>query len=106
MPEKQNPVSEGERAYTRWRDRFFSAPENRRIYEEEAAKSELWLQLVEARMAAGITQMELAKRLGVTQSQLARTKRRGYDGYTLRTPAPLRGRAGRGLLARNQSPPA
>jgi len=85
MAEKQNPVSEGERAYTRWRARFFSDPANRRIYEEEAAKSELWLQLVEARMAAGITQTELAKRLGVTQSQVARIEKRGYDAYTLRT---------------------
>ena len=85
MDTKQTPITRGERAYGRWRDRFFADPENRRIYDEEAAKGELWLQLVEARMAAGLTQMELARRLGVTQSQVARIEKRGYDAYTLKT---------------------
>jgi len=44
---------------------------------------ELWLQLVEARMAAGLTQEQLAKRLGVSQAQVARLEKRGYDAYTL-----------------------
>jgi len=60
-------------------------PEFRRVYEEEAAKKELWLQLVEARMSAGLTQQELAKRLGVSQAQVARIEKRGYDAYTLNT---------------------
>lgn len=85
MDTKQTPITRGERAYERWRDRFFADPETRRIYDEEAAKSELWLQLVQARMAAGLTQTELARRLGVTQSQVARIEKRGYDAYTLKT---------------------
>ena len=52
---------------------------------EEAAKKELWLQLVEARQAAGLTQADMAMRLGVTQSQVARIEKRGYDAYTLTT---------------------
>jgi transcriptional regulator with XRE-family HTH domain len=59
-------------------------PEFRTIYEEEAAKKELWLQLVEARQDAGLSQAEVAKRLGVSQAQVARIERRGYDAYTLR----------------------
>jgi transcriptional regulator with XRE-family HTH domain len=55
------------------------------MYGEEAARSDLWLQLVEARMAAGLTQAELAKRLGVSQSQVARIEKRGCDAYTLNT---------------------
>ena len=51
--------------------------------QEEAAKKELWLQLVEARQAAGLTQQQLAKRLGVSQAQVARVEKRGYDAYTL-----------------------
>ena len=43
----------------------------------------MWLQLVEARQRAGITQAELAKRLGVSQAQVARIEKRGYDAYTL-----------------------
>jgi len=54
-------------------------------YTEEAVKSELWLQLVEARQAAGLTQAEVAKRLGVSQAQVARIEKRGYDAYTLKT---------------------
>src|SRR6266542_4010692 len=80
---KANPISAGERAYQEWRERFFADPENRRIYEEEAAKKELWLQLVEARQTAGLTQQELATRLGVSQAQVARIEKRGYDAYTL-----------------------
>lgn len=60
-------------------------PENRRIYEEEAAKSELWLQLLEARQATGMTQAEIARRIGVSQAQVARIEKRGYDAYTLNT---------------------
>jgi len=50
-----------------------------------AAQSDLWLQLVEARQAAGLTQAEVAKRLGITQSQVSRIEKRGYDAYTLNT---------------------
>ena len=53
------------------------------IYEEEAARKELWLQLVEARRAAGLTQVQLAERLGVSQAQVARVEKRGYDSLTL-----------------------
>ena len=43
------------------------------------------MQLVEARQAAGLTQAELAERLGVSQAQVARIEKRGYDAYTLIT---------------------
>lgn len=78
-------VSEGQRSYERyWADKM-ADPEFRAIYEEEAAKKELWLQLVEARQAAGLTQTELASRLGVSQAQVARIEKRGYDAYSLNT---------------------
>jgi HTH-type transcriptional regulator/antitoxin HipB len=60
-------------------------PAYRAISDEEAQKKELWLQLAEARMAAGLTQAEVAKRLGVSQAQVARIEKRGYDAYTLTT---------------------
>ena len=78
-------ISEGHREYEEWKERFLADPENRRIYEEEAAKKELWLQLVEARQAAGLTQAQVAKRLGVSQAQVARIEKRGYDAYTVNT---------------------
>ena len=82
---RRNYIAKGQTAYEEWRDSFLADPENRRIYEEEAAKKDLWLQLVEARLAAGLTQAEVAERLGVTQSQVARIEKRGYDAYTLTT---------------------
>jgi DNA-binding XRE family transcriptional regulator len=72
-------------AYQNWRDQFLADPENQAIYEEEAAKGELWLQLVEARQAAGLTQKQMALRLGVSQAQVARIEKDGYDAYTLTT---------------------
>jgi len=75
--------NDGQRRYEDYWETQFADPEFRRVYEEEAAKKELWLQLVEARKLAGLTQRQLAERLGVTQSQVARIEKRGYDAYTL-----------------------
>jgi phage-related protein/predicted XRE-type DNA-binding protein len=80
---KRDLAREGEEQYQEWRRELLSTPELRGIYEEEAAKKELWLQLVEARQSAGLTQAELAERLGVSQAQVARLEKRGYDAYTL-----------------------
>jgi DNA-binding XRE family transcriptional regulator len=80
-----NPAEEGERRYDAWRERLLADPATRVRYEEEAAKKELWLQLLEARQAAGLTQAQLAERLGVSQAQIARIEKRGYDAYTLNT---------------------
>src|SRR3972149_6880202 len=80
---KRDYTAEGRRAYEEWRDGFLADPENRKIYEEEAAKKDLWLQLVEARQSAGLTQAELAKKLDVSQAQVARLEKRGYDCYSL-----------------------
>jgi DNA-directed RNA polymerase specialized sigma subunit len=76
---------DGRRLYEEDRAQALADPEFRRIYEEEAKKKELWLQLVEARHAAGLTQQEVAARMGVSQAQVARIERRGYESYTLRT---------------------
>ena len=83
MQKRHDFIKEGQQAYQEWRDNLLANPESRTIYEEEAAKKELWLQLVEARQKAGLTQAELARRLGVSQAQVARMEKRGYDAYTL-----------------------
>lgn len=82
---KRSPTQAGKASYRRWKEQLEANPEYRAIYEEEAAKSDLWLQLVEARQALGLTQEELAKRLGVHRTQVAKIERRGYDAYTLTT---------------------
>jgi transcriptional regulator with XRE-family HTH domain len=40
---------------------------------------------VETRHESGLTQAEVARRLGVSQAQVARIEKRGYDAYTLTT---------------------
>ncbi len=80
---RRDLVTEGEASYRRWREELGADPEYRAVYAAEAAKNELWLQLVEARKAAGLTQAQLAERLGVSQAQVARLEKRGYDSLTL-----------------------
>jgi len=77
--------TEGQQRYDAyWQDQM-ADPEFRAIYKQEAAKKDLWLQLVEAREAAGLTQQQMAERLGVSQAQVARIEKRGYDAYTVNT---------------------
>ena len=83
--EQRDLIAEGERDYEEWRAALVNTPEKRALYEETAAKSDLWLQLVEARQRAGLTQRELAERLGVSQAQVARIEKRGYDAYSMTT---------------------
>lgn len=82
---KKESNKEGQRRYQEYWDRQMVDPEFRRVYAEEAAKKEVWLQLVEARKAAGLTQAQVAKRLRVSQAQVARIEKQGYDAYTLNT---------------------
>ncbi len=83
MSENFKPA--GQRRYEDYLAQQMADPDFRAIYEQESAKKELWLQLVEARRAAGLTQQEMAERLGVSQAQVARIEKRGYDAYTLNT---------------------
>lgn len=80
---KRDLVAEGEASYRKWKAELAADPEVQAVAQEEAAKKELWLQLVEARQAAGLTQAQLAERLGVSQGQVARVEKRGYDSLTL-----------------------
>jgi DNA-binding XRE family transcriptional regulator len=71
--------------YEIYRDKLMANPEFRRGYEREAKKMEVWLALSDARQSAGLTQAELAQRLGVSQAQVARIERRGYESHSLST---------------------
>ena len=83
--ERDEVIETGAASYRRWRDQLRDDPDYQAVYDEEAAKSALWLQLVEARQAAGLTQEQLAERLGVSQAQVSRIEKSGYDAYTLNT---------------------
>ncbi len=83
--ERDDIIKAGEESYRRWHEGLRQDPEYETVYEEEAAKSELLLQLVNARQEAGLTQKQMAERLGVSQAQVARIEKEGYDAYTLNT---------------------
>jgi DNA-binding XRE family transcriptional regulator len=83
--ERENVIKAGEESYQRWQEGLRQNPEYQAVFEEEAAKSALWLQLVEARLAAGLTQKQMAERIGVSQAQVARIEKEDYDAYTLTT---------------------
>ena len=85
VDQKNVDVPLGQALYEEWRDNLLADPERRAVYEEEAAKKELWLQLVEARQEAGLTQDVLAERLGVSRAQVGRIEKRGYDICSLAT---------------------
>jgi len=85
MGKERYTQNDGQRSYEEHVARAFSDPKFRAIYEEEARKKELWLQLVEARLEAGLTQKDVAKRMGISQAQVARIEKRGYEAHTLRT---------------------
>ena len=85
MSTQETAKAAGQRHYEEYWAKQMADPEFRQAYEEEGAKKELWLQLVEARQEAGLTQEQMARRLGVSQAQVARVEKRGYDAYTLTT---------------------
>lgn len=72
-------------AYEEWERKLMEDPEFRAIYEEEAAKGKLWLQLTEARRESGLTQQQMAERMGVSQAQVARIEKNGYEAHTIKT---------------------
>ena len=45
MSQERDYSAEGQQVYEDWRRDFLADPEHRRVYEEEARKKELWLQL-------------------------------------------------------------
>jgi hypothetical protein len=74
VEQQRDSIREGQERYHHWADSLVADEEGRRLYGHEAAKKELWLALVEARQAAGLT-----------QAQVACIEKRGYDAYTLNT---------------------
>ncbi len=85
MTEPFDPIAAGRASYERWRDGLRDDPDYQELYNEEGARGELWLQLVEARLDAGVTQEEVGARLGVSKARVARIERRGYQDCSLHT---------------------
>jgi ribosome-binding protein aMBF1 (putative translation factor) len=66
------------------RRRTMKDPKLREIYEEEKINYQTARAIHEAREAAGLTQAQLAKKIGTTQSVISRLEDADYEGHTLK----------------------
>ncbi len=59
-------------------------PELRALIEEEQINAQVAVEIYELRKSRGLTQRDLASRLGTTQSVIARLEDADYEGHSLR----------------------
>ncbi len=60
-------------------------PELKREYEEESLKYQVALGIRQLRGEFGLTQVQLAEKIGTTQSAIARLESTDYEGYSIQT---------------------
>jgi ribosome-binding protein aMBF1 (putative translation factor) len=58
-------------------------PRRQRRVEEEVAKREIGTEIYQLREKAGLSQAQLAKRVGTTQSVISRLEDADYEGHSL-----------------------
>ncbi|MGQ0809622.1 MAG: helix-turn-helix domain-containing protein [Nitrospiraceae bacterium] len=68
-----------------WLDRKLASPKFRKGFEEESQKLAIGEQLTRLRREAGLTQAQVAQRVGTTASAISRYENAEYDRYELRT---------------------
>jgi DNA-binding XRE family transcriptional regulator len=68
-----------------WLDKKLDKPAFKEAFEEEREKLSIGEQLVRMRLAAGLTQAEVAKKAGTTASAISRYENAEYDRYEVRT---------------------
>ena len=62
---------------------FENDPKSQRAVEEEMAKREIGTEIYQLRQKAGVSQAELARRIGSTQSVISRLEDADYAGHSL-----------------------
>ena len=75
----------GKKNLKSWIDKKLANPRFRKKFEEEYQKLSIGEQLIRIRLEAGLTQAEVAKRVGTTASAISRYENADYDRYELQT---------------------
>jgi ribosome-binding protein aMBF1 (putative translation factor) len=68
-----------------WVERKLANPKFREGFEEEVEKLSIGERLLKLRLSAGLTQAEVAKRVGTTASAISRYENAEYDRYEIKT---------------------
>lgn len=68
-----------------WLEGKLQNPKFRKGFEEEVEKLSIAEQIARLRVQAGLTQAQLAKKIGTTASAISRYENAEYDRYELRT---------------------
>lgn len=68
-----------------WLREQLKNPEIRRHYEKEKRAVKIAYEIAKLRRRLGLSQKELAKRVGTTQQVISRLESGAYTGYTLKT---------------------
>ncbi len=68
-----------------WLDKKLANPKFRKAFQQEYAKLSVGEQLLRLRIEAGMTQAEVAKKVGTTASAISRYENAEYDRYELQT---------------------
>src|SRR3989304_2009941 len=71
--------------------RWSKDPEYKKLYEDEKIKFDAALAIRSARECSGLTQAQLAKLIGTTQSVISRLEDADYEGHTLKMLARIAG---------------
>jgi ribosome-binding protein aMBF1 (putative translation factor) len=68
-----------------WIEKKLSNTKFKKGFDDELEKLSIGEQILRLRLAAGLTQAEVAKRVGTTASAISRYENAEYDRYELRT---------------------
>lgn len=77
--------TKGRDAYASWKSGLQTQPNFNAMGAEADREIELAIRLAQARVSSGLTQVELAKRMGVSQAQISRLEKGGYESYNIQT---------------------
>lgn len=73
------------RYFEDWLKEQLKNPEFRKHYEKERKAIKIAYEIAKLRHRLGLSQKELAKRVGTTQEVISRLESGAYNGYTLKT---------------------